>query len=106
MGIMVYYHRFIEGFSRIAYPITSLQKKGNKFIWSNKCQERFEKLKHLLITTPILRIADPYKDSVVCTDDYLEGLDGVILQEDYVISYESIKLKIHSNETMKHMTWN
>ena len=27
MGIMGYYHRFIEGFSRIAYPITSLQKK-------------------------------------------------------------------------------
>ena len=27
MGITGYYRRFIEGFSRIAYPITSLQKK-------------------------------------------------------------------------------
>ena len=26
-----YYCRFIEGFSNIAYPITSLQKKGTKF---------------------------------------------------------------------------
>jgi hypothetical protein len=33
MGITGYYHRFIEGFSRIAYPITSLQKKGTRFNW-------------------------------------------------------------------------
>ena len=34
MGITGYYQRFIEGFSRIANPITSLQKKGKKFEWS------------------------------------------------------------------------
>ena len=34
MGITGYYRRFIEGFSRIANPITSLQKKGNKFDWN------------------------------------------------------------------------
>ena len=28
MGFTCYYQRFIEGFSRIATPITSLQKKG------------------------------------------------------------------------------
>lgn len=28
MGIIGYYCRFIEGFSKLAYPITSLQKKG------------------------------------------------------------------------------
>ena len=31
MGITGYYRRLIEGFSRIANPITSLQKKGKKF---------------------------------------------------------------------------
>ena len=31
MGITGYYRWFIEGFSKIAYPITSLQKKGTKF---------------------------------------------------------------------------
>ena len=34
MGITGYYRRFIEGFSKIAYPITSLQKKGTNFNWS------------------------------------------------------------------------
>jgi hypothetical protein len=47
MGIIGYYQRFIEGFSKIAYPITSLQKKGIKFNWTEKCQESFNKLKHL-----------------------------------------------------------
>jgi hypothetical protein len=31
MRITKYYCRFIEGFSKIAYPIMSLQKKGTKF---------------------------------------------------------------------------
>ena len=30
MGITGYYRKFIEGFSNISYPITSLQKKGKK----------------------------------------------------------------------------
>jgi hypothetical protein len=34
MGITGYYSRFIEGFSKIAYSITLLQKKGTKFKWS------------------------------------------------------------------------
>ena len=47
MGITSYYRRFIEGFSRIANPITSLQKKGKKFEWNQKCEESFKKLKNI-----------------------------------------------------------
>ena len=36
MGITRYYRKFIEGFSKIAYPITSLQNKGNFFEWTKK----------------------------------------------------------------------
>ena len=68
MGITGYYRRFIEGFSRIANPITSLQKKGNKFDWNQKCEDSFKKLKTLLTSAPILRIADPNKNFIVCTN--------------------------------------
>ena len=95
MGITGYYRRFIEGFSRIANPITSLQKKGKKFDWNSKCEESFKKLKTLLTSAPILRIADPNKDFVVCTDACIDGLGGVITQDGHVIAYESRKLKIH-----------
>ena len=89
MGITGYYRNFIEGFSKISYPITSLQKKGKKFEWTKKCEESFNKLKHLLTTASILKIADPFKDFVVCIDACNEGLGGVLLQDNYVVAYES-----------------
>ena len=61
MGLAGYYRRFIEGFSRISFPITSLQKKGKVFKWTMECQNSFENLKQLLTTTLVLRVADPSK---------------------------------------------
>jgi len=34
MGLASYYQRFVEGFSRVAYHITSIQKKGKPFKWT------------------------------------------------------------------------
>ena len=45
--------------------------------------EIFNKLKHLLTTSPIPTIVDPFKDIVLCTDACKEGLGGVLLQENY-----------------------
>eukprot|EP00253_Pinus_taeda_P015686 PITA_15686 len=98
MGLAGYYRRFVEGFSRVAYPITSLQKKGKIFKWTAECQRSFEQLKHLLTTAPILSIADPNKDYVVCTDASKEGVGGVLMQEGKVIAYESRKLKEHEQK--------
>ena len=41
MGLVGYYRRFIEGFSKVAHAITSLQKKGMKFEWTSRCEESF-----------------------------------------------------------------
>ena len=41
MGITGYYQKFIEGFLKIVNPITSLQKKGKRFVWDLKCEEIF-----------------------------------------------------------------
>jgi hypothetical protein len=93
MGITGYYHRFIyifilrfiEGFSKIAYPITYLQKRKIRFTWSHIFQNNFNNLKELLTTTPILRVGDPHKDFIVCMDGSREGLGGVLTQEGNVI---------------------
>ena len=86
----------------IDYPITSLYKKGNKFDWEEICNEIFNKLKHLLTTTPILKIAGPFKDFVVCTDACKEGFGWVLIQENYVLEYESKKLKEHEQNYATH----
>ena len=41
MGLAGYYRRFIEGISKVAYSITSLQKKGMRFEWTPRCEDSF-----------------------------------------------------------------
>ena len=93
LGLAGYYRNFIENFSRITCPMMALQKKANKFLWIDKCEESFQKLKHLLMTALVLRITDPDGDFVVCTDASKKGLGGFLLQNDHAICYESQKLK-------------
>jgi hypothetical protein len=52
MGLASYYKRFIAGFSRIAHPITSLQRKEKNFQWTDDCEKRFQQLKQLLTSVP------------------------------------------------------
>jgi hypothetical protein len=40
-----YYRRFIENFSKIAKPMTSLLKKTNEFEWTPECEHSFQTLK-------------------------------------------------------------
>ena len=95
MGLAGYYHRFVQNFSRIAHPITSLQRKGKKFLWTEKCEEAFRRLKELLTSAPILAVPDPAGDFMVCTDASLEGIGLVLMQNGWVIAYELCKLKDH-----------
>lgn len=44
-GLAGYYRKFIRNFSHIAYPITSLKRKGKKFECTNECTTSFEQLK-------------------------------------------------------------
>jgi hypothetical protein len=53
LGLAGYYRRFIEGFSKIVKPLTSLLEKDKKFIWSETCQNSFDELRKRLTTTPV-----------------------------------------------------
>jgi hypothetical protein len=102
MGLEFYYRRFIKGFSKIGYPITSLQKKCVKFVWTTEYEENFQQLKHLLTIAHVMKIADPNTDFLVCTNSCMEGLRGVLMQKGHVILYESIKLNEHEANYVTH----
>ena len=77
MGLVGYYRWFVAGFSKVAHP-TSLQRKGKKFEWTERCEKTFQELKRALTSTPILALPDPLLDFVVCIDASLDGI-GVVL---------------------------
>jgi hypothetical protein len=79
-----------------------LQKKGINFEWTTECEEKFNLLKELLTSALILKIADPNKSFLVCTDACKEGLGGVLTQNGHVIGYESRKLKEHERNYATH----
>ena len=45
MDLVGYYKRFIVGFLKIAHPISSLQRKGVKFHWTEEYEKSFQELK-------------------------------------------------------------
>jgi len=62
LGLAGYYRRFIEGFSKIARPMTELTKKDKKFVWIEACEKSFQELKKRLTTAPMLTLPDIHKD--------------------------------------------
>jgi hypothetical protein len=68
LGLAGYYRRFIEGFSKIARPMTELLKEEKKFNWTESCEKRFQELKRRLTTAPVLTLPDIRRDFVVYCD--------------------------------------
>jgi hypothetical protein len=58
LGLAGYYQRFIENFSKIAKPLTSLLEKGVDFSWTDERQMAFEELMKRLTTAPVLTLLD------------------------------------------------
>ncbi|XP_073138911.1 uncharacterized protein [Henckelia pumila] len=93
LGLADYYRRFIQDFSKIALPLTSLSRKGVKFVWSEQCEKSFAELKEILMSAPVLEIPKGTGHFVVYTDASKSGLGVVLMQDDIVIAYASRQLK-------------
>lgn len=92
----------MEGFSKIAKPITTLQCKGVKYEWIEECNKEFFVLKRLLTSAPILKVPDMDKDFTVCTDASKKGLGAILTHDRGLIEYASRKLKPHEELYATH----
>jgi hypothetical protein len=95
IGMAGYYRRFIEGFSKIARPMTTLLVKKVEFKWTLECQESFEPLKKKLTTPPVLILPDVHMPFSVYCDALYTSLGCVLMQEGRVVVYSSLWLRIH-----------
>nr|GEU31680.1 putative reverse transcriptase domain-containing protein [Tanacetum cinerariifolium] len=102
LGLAVYYQRFIEGFSKIAKPMTKLTQKKVKFEWGTKQEAVFQLLKQELYSAPILALPEGSEDFIVYCDASNKGLGTVLMQREKVISYASRQLKIHEKNYTTH----
>ncbi|GJV72045.1 putative reverse transcriptase domain-containing protein [Tanacetum coccineum] len=102
LGLAGYYRRFIEGFSKIAKPITKLTQKKVKFVWGDKQEAAFQLLKKKLCSAPILALPEGSKDFIVYCDASIKGLGVVLMQREKVIAYASRQLKIHEKNYTTH----
>ncbi|GKC77243.1 putative reverse transcriptase domain-containing protein [Tanacetum coccineum] len=102
LGLVGYYRRFIEGFSKIANSMTKLTQKGVKFDWGDKQEAAFQLLKQKLCSAPILALPEGSEDFVVYCDASHKGLGDVVMQREKIISYASRQLKIHEKNYTTH----
>ncbi|GJX74870.1 putative reverse transcriptase domain-containing protein [Tanacetum coccineum] len=97
-----YYQRFIEGFSKIAKPMTKLTQKKVKFVWGDKQEATFQLLKQKLCSAPILALPEGSKDFIAYYDASIKGLGDVFMQREKVIAYASRQLEIHEKNYTTH----
>nr|GFC97204.1 putative reverse transcriptase domain-containing protein [Tanacetum cinerariifolium] len=77
-----YYRRFIEGFSKIAKPMTKLTQKKVKFERGDKQEAAFQLLKQKLYSAPILALPEGSEDFIVYYDVSINGLGAVLMQRE------------------------
>nr|GFA39350.1 putative nucleotidyltransferase, ribonuclease H [Tanacetum cinerariifolium] len=92
LGLAGYYRRFVEGFSRLALPLTNLIRKGEKFVSNEDREKSFEELKKILVFAPILTLPSSSGGFQFYSDTSKKGLGCVLMQHGYWAS-----LKIEPN---------
>ena len=93
LGLAGYYRKFVEGFSKLAAPLTKLTRKEEKFVWLEACQQSFDELKWKLTLAPILTLPSGQDGYTVYYDASRQGLGCVLMQHENVIAYALRQLK-------------
>jgi transposase InsO family protein len=81
LGMSGYYRRYINGYSRIARPLTDLIRDDVKFEWTEERQQAFDRIKEALTTAPVLITPDPQRQYVLHTDASGFAVSGVLSQD-------------------------
>ena len=70
LGLARYYRRFVDGFSSIGSPLTTLTQKNAKFEWSEACERGFHELKDKLTSIVVLTLSECNQGFVVYCDAF------------------------------------
>jgi predicted aspartyl protease len=80
LGFANFYRTFIKNYSDLALPLTQLTHKGAMFLWTDSCEQAFQKLKKMFTEAPILVRFDPDRETIMETDSSGWCVGGTLLQ--------------------------
>ena len=92
LGLTNYFRTFVQGYATRVMPLTRLQSPKHEFLWTDKCQEAFQGIKHDLTHAPVLKSPDLNQPFELVTDACDEGIGAVLLQDKRPVAFESRKL--------------
>ena len=98
-----FYRRFIQDFSKIARPLTSLLCKEVKFDFTPECVKSLEEIKKALITAPIVQAPDwniPFE--IMCEASYFAV--GAVLGQRTDKSYMQFTTPVKHSTRHKEIT--
>jgi hypothetical protein len=98
LGISGYYRRFVYNFAKLAFPLFHLTHDNEEFVWTESHTLAFERLKEILISSPLLNHPNFDHPFIIRTDASDEGIGAVLFQiidgRERVIMYISRTLQL------------
>ncbi len=82
LGLCNYYRKFVNGFAKIAAPLTNLTSKNNTLQWNKLECDSFNALNEDLTQAPVLKCADPGLEYQVTCDASDTGTGAFLTQTD------------------------
>lgn len=80
LGKINFYRKFIPNAVFLLEPLHNLLRKSSPFRWTRDCQESFDKIKALLVSSPILAVFDRTLPIHIYTDASGVGVGAVLKQ--------------------------
>ena len=102
LGLVEYYRRFIEDFSRLTTSMTNSTRKEVKFEWNDSCEREILEFKRSLTSAPILVVPERGQEYSLYCDASKDGLGCVLMQSGRVVAYGSLQLKNHEQNYPTH----
>lgn len=89
LGSLNYLRGFIPNISEVTEPLRVLLKADTLWTWSEEQDVAMEKIRELLIKSPVLQYFDIQKPTTLQVDSSQSGLGAVLLQDNHPIAYAS-----------------
>jgi hypothetical protein len=100
IGMAGFYMKFCRNFASVAAPLTDLLSPKRKYLWTEQCQQSFDKIKSILMSEPVLIAPNHDREFKLAVDASERGVGSVLFQEDtegvdHPVCYYSKKFNKH-----------